>query len=63
MPIVLPPMRDNFFRSLSEATPVMSEASTNGTAMRRSPFMNTVPNGVIQSLVNAPQPRAAARVP
>ncbi len=33
MPIVFPPMRDNWLISLSEAMPVTNEENTSGTAI------------------------------
>ena len=61
--MVLPPMRDSFCRSASEATPVTSDASTRGTAIRSSRRRKIVPNGAIQSPVNPPQPASAATTP
>ena len=63
MVMVLPPIRDSFCRSANEATPVMSDASTSGTAIRRSRRRKMVPNGVIQSPVNPLQPASAATMP
>src|SRR5690606_23125683 len=61
--MVLPPMRESLRRSLSEATPVMSEASTSGTAMSLRPLRKTVPKGETQSAVNSPHPCDAASTP
>ena len=63
MAIVLPPMRDSFFTSDREATPMMSEPSTRGTAMTLSRFRKMSPKGVIQSSVNWLQPMAAESNP
>ena len=63
MPMVLPPIRESFFRSLSEATPVTSEARISGTAISLSPLMKMVPKGAIQSRVKSVQPWAAATTP
>ena len=63
MAIVLPPIRLTLRMSLSEATPMTREATTSGTAMSWSPLKKTSPNGEIQSLVNWPQPLAAAAMP
>ena len=49
--MVRPPMRESFRKSASEATPVMSEPSTSGTAISNSNRRKIVPNGVIQSAV------------
>ena len=63
MTIVLPPIRLTLRMSLSEATPMTSDAMTSGTAMSCSPLKKTSPNGEIQSSVNSPQPLAAATIP
>ena len=60
---VFPPIRESFFRSLSEATPVTRDAMTNGTAMSWRLLMKMVPKGWIQSAVNSPHPAAAATIP
>ena len=57
------PMRDSRRRSASDATPVISDPSTSGTAMRSSRRRNIVPKGVIQSAVNSDQPASAATTP
>ena len=51
--MVLPPMRDSFLKSDSEATPATSEVSTSGTAINLSRFMKISPNGTIQSFANS----------
>ena len=56
MEIVLPPIRDSFLRSDNDATPVINEDSTSGTAISCSALMKIVPKGEIQSLVNCPHP-------
>ena len=63
MTMVFPPIRLTLRMSLSEATPMTSEAMTSGTAINWSPLKNTSPNGEIQSSVNWPQPLAAATTP
>ena len=63
MRMVLPPIRLTLRMSRSEATPMMSEANTSGTAISCRPLKNTVPNGEIQSSVNSDQPKAAATTP
>ena len=54
--IVLPPIRDSLLRSDREAIPVMSEASTSGTATSSRSLRKIVPNGAIQSAVKPPHP-------
>ncbi len=43
--MVLPPMRDNWLISASEAMPVTSEENTKGTAMSLSRLTKIVPKG------------------
>lgn len=56
-------MRDSFFKSEREATPVTSDERTRGIAMNFSRFIKIVPNGEIQSDVNLLQPFEAAKTP
>ena len=46
--IVLPPILDNFFKSDSEATPVISEERTRGTAISFKRLIKIFPKGEIQ---------------
>ena len=62
-PMVLPPMRDSFLKSESEATPATREVSTSGTAINLSKFMKMSPNGTIQSLANSLHWNFAAMMP
>ena len=61
--IVLPPIRDNFLVSDSDATPVTRDAKTSGTAISFKRLINIVPNGAIQSEVNEPHPADALKIP
>ena len=63
MVIVFPPILESFFKSDKEATPVINEESTSGTAINFNKLINIFPNGAIQSLVNFPQPCDAAIIP
>jgi len=59
----LPPIRPSFLKSASDATPVIRDARTSGTAINFRRLMKIVPKGAIQSEVNEPQPRTAATTP
>ena len=61
--IVLPPILDSFFKSDSEATPVINEDSTRGTAISFNRLINIFPNGDTQLVTKAPQPWVAAKTP
>ena len=54
--MVFPPIRDSFFRSESDATPVTSDTMISGTAISFSRLMKMSPNGAIQNPVNRLQP-------
>ena len=54
--IVLPPIRDNFFVSDKDATPVINDERTNGTAINFNKLRNIFPKGAIHSLVKLVNP-------
>ena len=60
--MVFPPIRLSFFKSDKDATPVINEAKTNGTAINFSKLIKTVPKGEIQSEVNEPHPLIAQTI-
>ena len=61
-PIVLPPIRESFLKSDSDATPHTSDASTSGIAMSLRRLMKILPKGATQFAVNPPQPQFAAAI-
>ena len=63
MEMVFPPIRDSFLMSEREATPVIKEASTRGTAISLRRLMKIFPNGEIQFWVNSPHPNNADNTP
>ena len=63
MAMVFPPIRLSFFKSDREATPVISDDSTSGTAINFNRLINIVPKGAIHAAVKGPQPLFAAMIP
>ena len=61
--IVLPPILDNYYKSESDATPVINDERTRGTAISLSRLINILPNGEIQFETKTPQPCVAASIP
>ena len=61
--IVFNPIRDNFLVSDSEATPVIREEITSGTAINFKRFKKIVPNGDIKFDVNSDHPLKALAIP
>ena len=61
--MVLPPIRESFFRSDKEATPVINDESTSGTAISFNKLIKIFPNGAIQLLVKSPHPCDAEITP
>ena len=61
--MVFPPIRESFFKSESEATPVMREAKTRGTAINFNKLIKIVPKGATQCVVKSPHPNVALRIP
>lgn len=55
-PIVFEPMRDNLLVSERDATPVIREDTTNGTAISFKRFKKIVPNGEIKFDVKSDHP-------
>ena len=61
--IVFHPIRESFLVSDREATPVIREDTTNGTAISFRRFKKIVPNGDIKSDVKSDQPLIALAIP
>lgn len=61
--IVLLPILLNFFKSDREATPVIKEERTRGTAISFSRLINMIPNGAIHNEVKWPNPKLEDIIP
>ncbi len=61
--IVFQPILESFLVSEREATPVIRDDTTNGTAISFNRFKKIVPNGDIKSDVKSDQPLIALAIP
>tara|TARA_Y100000589_G_C27121069_1_gene616486 strand:+ start:1031 stop:1279 length:249 start_codon:yes stop_codon:yes gene_type:complete len=61
--MVLVPILDSFLVSDSDATPVINEEITNGTAISFKRLRNIVPKGEMKSDVKPFQPFTALKIP
>ena len=63
IPIVFPPMRLSFFKSDSDATPVIRDDKTRGIAISLRRFIKIIPIGAIHFVVKTPQLKLAEEIP
>ena len=61
--IVFQPILESFVVSEREATPVIRDETTNGTAISFKRFKKIVPNGDIKSEVKSDHPLTALAIP
>ena len=61
--IVFQPILDSFLVSDNDATPVINEETTNGTAINFKRLRNIVPKGEMKSDVKPFQPFTALKIP